>query len=251
MRLLLVICFSLLPPLAAHADLVLRSTHTQATLLELYTSEGCSSCPPADEWYSSLRHHPELWRSVIPLGFHVDYWNYLGWEDRFAKPSYGSRQREYRQQGYARGVYTPGVFAGGREWQQWRHSRPIPVTNKTAGLLEIHIGERDFSASFAPSDPGTDLVHHLHVALLGNGLKSAIKSGENRGRELRHDFVVLEVSRFTSDNFRWSGALPASTLAQAAEALSWVAWVSSGEDLTPLQAAGGWADQESLIDASQ
>ena len=100
-------------PLLSQAQTQLHSGNQQTTLVKLYTSVGCSSCPPADRWYSRLREHPDLWQSVIPIAFHVDYWNYLGWPDRFSDRSYSSRQRKYRSQGRASGVYTPGVFAAG------------------------------------------------------------------------------------------------------------------------------------------
>ncbi len=71
----------------ASADtLHLASGDTRVNLLELYTSEGCSSCPPADRWLSGLRQDPRLWRQLVPVAFHVDYWDGIGWPDRFASP---------------------------------------------------------------------------------------------------------------------------------------------------------------------
>ena len=64
-------------------------------MLELFTSQGCSSCPPADAWLSGLVQRSGLWREVIPLAFHVDYWDRIGWKDRFANPGYSERQRDY------------------------------------------------------------------------------------------------------------------------------------------------------------
>ena len=68
---------------ATAASLTLSSQEQRTTLIELYTSEGCSSCPPADRWLSRLKDDPRLWKQIVPLAFHVDYWNYLGWRDRF------------------------------------------------------------------------------------------------------------------------------------------------------------------------
>ena len=76
----------------AAGTLSAKSPAEQVGLLELYTSEGCSSCPPADRWLSKLKGEPKLWRNIIPLAFHVDYWDYIGWEDRFASPAYTARQ---------------------------------------------------------------------------------------------------------------------------------------------------------------
>ena len=101
------------------ASLSVKSPATQVDLIELYTSEGCSSCPPADRWVSSLQNEPGLWRDFIPVAFHVDYWDYIGWPDRFASPAFTARQYVYAQQQSMRTVYTPGFFNNGKEWR-WR-----------------------------------------------------------------------------------------------------------------------------------
>ena len=75
-----------------------ESTSQQTALLELYTSEGCSSCPPADRWLSKLKNEEGLWTRFIPVALHVDYWDYIGWKDRFASPEYSNRQRKYAKE---------------------------------------------------------------------------------------------------------------------------------------------------------
>src|SRR6266581_5068954 len=72
-----------------------ESGEARTMLVELFTSEGCSSCPPADAWISQLKESPDLWKKIVPVAFHVDYWNNLGWRDRFAKPEFTARQRRY------------------------------------------------------------------------------------------------------------------------------------------------------------
>ena len=80
----------------AHADpIVFQSSDRQTALLELYTSESCSSCPPADSWLSKLKNDPGLWQTFIPIAFHVDYWNHLGWRDRFSDERFTERQQNY------------------------------------------------------------------------------------------------------------------------------------------------------------
>lgn len=96
-----------------------ESADEQVSILELYTSHGCSSCPPADAWLSKLVDRPGLWDEFIPLAFHVDYWNDLGWPDRFASKTFTDRQREYARQGYLSSVYTPGFVLRGDEWRGW------------------------------------------------------------------------------------------------------------------------------------
>ena len=93
-----------------YAEVMISSPETRVNVLELYTSEGCSSCPPADKYISELKSHPGLWTSLIPVAFHVDYWNYIGWEDRFSSPEYSARQRRYARSKNLKTVYTPGCI---------------------------------------------------------------------------------------------------------------------------------------------
>ncbi len=217
-----------------------RSAAERATLLELYTSEGCSSCPPADRWFSGMLDHPDLWQRLIPVAFHVDYWNYLGWEDRFATAEFAERQRDYRRQRITSAVYTPGVMAAGQEWRSWRrHSKQIPFSDERVGVLEFIPEGEGFSARFAPEENVSD-TDTLHVAILGFGLTTPVRAGENKGRELRHDFVVLGHDSFSSQNNQWRGQLPAARESEGAEKLAVVAWVSDSNQLGPVQAAGGW-----------
>ena len=87
----------------------LTSSNHRVGLLELYTSEGCSSCPPADRWVSSLKDDPRVWKDLVPVAFHVDYWDYIGWRDQFASAAFSRRQQEYARQGAIDSVYTPAL----------------------------------------------------------------------------------------------------------------------------------------------
>ena len=239
-----VVLLCALAPLTLSAAHVFRSTGHQATLLELYTSEGCSSCPPADEWFSGLLNDPRLWRDLIPVAFHVDYWNYLGWEDRFAMPGFGERQRQYRRQGTTNGVYTPGVVAAGQEWRSWRRAQAeVPRGDGEPGVLELTIKGDGFEGSLEPgthSDEAGPLL--LHVAVLGFDLVSPVKSGENRGRMLTHDFVVLGYSRHLASDRHWAGPLPDAPRLAETPRHAVVAWVGPANRIQPLQAVGGWVD---------
>jgi len=88
-------------------------------LVELYTSEGCSSCPPADRWLSSLTADPSNSERVIPLALHVDYWDYIGWKDRFAQSKFSTRQREMVRLNHSAIVYTPQVMLNGKDFRAW------------------------------------------------------------------------------------------------------------------------------------
>lgn len=169
-------------------------SHTVA-LLELYTSEGCSSCPPADHFVSGLRGG-YMADQVVPLSLHVDYWDYIGWKDIFARPAFTERQRWLSELAASRTVYTPEIFIGGREFRNWRWGidnavRSINEKPAQASIL-LTLGKPD--AYVLPLEVSTRAPHksRLFVALYENGLSSEVKAGENRGVTLRHDFVVRD-----------------------------------------------------------
>lgn len=228
---------------AARADsLVIESPATRVALLELYTSEGCSSCPPADRWLSSLVNDPRLWRQVVPVAFHVDYWDSLGWSDRFADPAYSQRQRTLAREGHIRTVYTPGLVLNGKEWRSWFRRPLLQLAEATSvGKLRLTVEGPRVSAGFAPTKPVTaPLV--LNLAVLGFGLESQIDAGENRGRRLRHDFVVLDHRLSTMQQSRyaaWRTHLIVPAFANI-ERQALVAWVVEANTTAPLQAVGGW-----------
>ncbi|MBA3608983.1 MAG: DUF1223 domain-containing protein [Chthoniobacterales bacterium] len=115
-------------PLPA-ADVALESGPMRTHLLELFTSEGCSSCPPAEAWLSKLKDDPGLWRDFVPLAFHVDYWDRLGWRDPFASKIWTARQYEYSARWKSSNVYTPGFVLDGREWRN-----NAPNSNRSANI---------------------------------------------------------------------------------------------------------------------
>jgi hypothetical protein len=213
----------------------------QVALIELYTSEGCSSCPPADRWLTQLKADPDLWKAFTPIGFHVDYWDYIGWKDRFASADYGDRQRQYAAEGGVRVVYTPGVFNNGLEWRGWRDRDDVGVENSRAGVLSVSVDGNDVELTFV-REPATDDDLVAHVAILGMNLESDVRAGENRGRKLRHDFVALGVTsvplRRTPDGFAATMALPEASTQAKDKAL--VAWVSDNRVQRPLQSVGGY-----------
>lgn len=223
--------------------ITLTSPVERVTVVELYTSHGCSSCPPADRWLRGLVDNPALWSRVIPLSFHVDYWDRLGWPDRFARKAFSQRQQAYQRSGGIRTVYTPGVVLNGREWRGW-YLQPAPEFDYGApvGRLQLTVEPGSSAAlSFMP------LVEHgqfsAHIAVLGFGLTSVIGGGENAGRTLREDFVVLGVSNGAvseaMEQMRWRLPWP-TTPDVASSRHAVVAWVSAADSPAPLQAVGGW-----------
>ena len=89
---------------------------TQVALLELFTSEGCSSCPPAERWLAGFRTAPGLWREVVPVAWHVTYWDDLGWKDIYAAKAFTARQYAYASLWHSDSVYTPCLVRNGRDW---------------------------------------------------------------------------------------------------------------------------------------
>ena len=220
--------FACVPAVAL--ELVSGERRTQ--LIELYTSEGCSSCPPADRWLSGYLNDDRLFKTLIPVALHVDYWDYIGWKDRFARPLFSTRQREYRAHGHVESVYTPGIVVDGREWRRWfvDRSRPQPAL-PPAGVLRLALDGDSFTARYDGE------ATELHVVWLGFGVTSTVSAGENRGRRFTHDFVVLDHRSYRGDA-SWSGELPPRGDPDKARAIA--AWVSRGGDPAPLQAVAGW-----------
>lgn len=230
---------------AAYAEIVIRSAETQANLIELYTSEGCSSCPPADRWISGLKDHPALWNQLIPVAFHVDYWDYIGWKDRFAQPGFSDRQRRYARERGLSTVYTPGLMSNGKEWRNFSWRAPKVANTGRPGLLTVEVSADELQISFEPEkSPGADKLM-VSAALLGFGLSSQVTSGENAGRELSHDFVVLTLakSEMHIEDGSYKATLPRPGSAMESDQYGLAVWVSGNNQQKPLQAAGGWLNQ--------
>jgi hypothetical protein len=211
-----------------------RKTH----LLELFTSEGCSSCPPAEAWMSKLKDNGGLWRDFVPIAFHVDYWDRLGWRDPLASKAWTARQYEYSERWNSSTVYTPGFVLDGREWQR---SGPPSAGNESPGTLKLSVSDGEkIVASFRPAT-GESKPLELHVARLGFGIATNVKAGENSGRRLQHDFVVLamESTRMTDGEAELTS--PATLTPQDANSRRAIAaWVTEPGKLEPIQAVGGW-----------
>lgn len=171
-------------------------------VVELYTSEGCSSCPPADRWLSTLSGRA----AVLPLSFHVTYWNRLGWPDPFASPEATQRQRDWAVAMGASNVYTPQVVAGGRDWRRWPEL-PAPPPAAPMALSLRRDGARVTAEVGAA--PGR---WQGYWAVLEDGHRSRVTAGENSGETLAHDHVVRHyrpLPAWTGAAQRFELALPA------------------------------------------
>jgi hypothetical protein len=159
-------------------------------VLELYTSEGCSSCPPADKWLSGLKQAAAEGKVVVQA-FHVGYWDYIGWVDRFAAPAHTQRQREIAAANGLRNIYTPQLVRNGRDWRDYEKAlsaRPEPA--KASIKLE-RTGPDTYEAVVTPLVPGEN-KWSAYWTVTENGHSSKVKAGENSGEFLQHDFVVRQ-----------------------------------------------------------
>lgn len=210
-------------PASAASPCSLKSGPYRTPVLELFTSEGCSSCPPADRWLSMTFDAARPPINAVPLAFHVDYWDRLGWPDRFADPVHGQRQNDVARRARSRTVYTPQfVFDGGDAGPggiatqlaplSQAAARQAPARTITASIARQPDGSLRISGtSLATATGGTAVASHTFVALYQNALVSRIAAGENAGRLLRHDFVVR----------RFAGPFPSDGAGRSAFDVRW------------------------------
>jgi len=198
MRLMLFI-LALAPALPEAAECSASSGAGTAALVELYTSEGCSSCPPADRWLASLgSRYPA--GNVVPLALHVDYWDYIGWKDPYAKREFSLRQRKFSQLQRMALVYTPQVLLQGRDFRAWASKsfdQAVAKINAQPARTKLRLAVMSADAQALEVEAVAELVQasadaDLYLAAYRSRLESQVKAGENRGRLLTHDYVVLE-----------------------------------------------------------
>jgi hypothetical protein len=211
-----------------------QSGATVPAVVELYTSEGCSSCPPADRWLSGLKGRDD----VVALAFHVDYWDSLGWKDRFAQPLFTQRQNASQRSSGARFAYTPQVIVDSRDTPDWRGLPAAALQARGPSTVALRL-ERDAGGLALTVTPGAGAPGRLagYVAVVDDGLRSRVDGGENRGETLRHDGVVRALLPWTlagpqPATLRFApGAAPEPDAAR-----HWVAVVTDGAGGRPLQA---------------
>jgi hypothetical protein len=170
----------------------------RAVVVELFTSEGCSSCPPADALLGRLRQESTATNvEVIPLGLHVDYWNFQGWTDRFSSAAYSRRQQKYATKFGIEGPYTPQMVVDGvAEFvgsDAARAHQAIAQAALRPAVAEVQIKplsvDKLLVTVHAPTAPAGDVM----LALTEDNLQSKVSAGENGGKELRHSAVVRDL----------------------------------------------------------
>jgi hypothetical protein len=187
---------------AAGSECKAASGPQTAVLVELYTSEGCSSCPPADRWLSGLGSGGAIPGTLVPIALHVDYWDYIGWKDQYAKREFSLRQRKLSQLQRSALVYTPQVLLQGRDFRGWgtpAFDAAVAKITARPAKARISLAVRQGARRSVEVEAGAELLDPAHkedaalyLASYENRLSSAVTVGENRGRTLAHDYVVLE-----------------------------------------------------------
>jgi hypothetical protein len=198
----LVTFFSVLDSRAGECRL--ESPEHRITLVELYTSEGCNSCPPADRWLSGLPRQGVSSDIAVLLAFHVDYWNQLGWPDRFSRATFSDRQRDVAARASSGVIYTPQLVVDGRDLRQGynvEHLRTkLGAINREKGQARIRAdihssaNEVQISGEVQVLDAGNAKEVQTWIAAFENGLSSRVTAGENAGKRLNHDYVVRELA---------------------------------------------------------
>ena len=173
--------------LAQANQCTVASGPTITPVVELYTSEGCSSCPPADKWASTLKGS-----NAVVQAFHVGYWDYIGWVDRFAAPAYTNRQREIAAKNNLRGIYTPQAVLDGKDWPRWG-GKPENKELARAAISLKQLGTDQFEASVTPLPALLSSNWSAYWTVTEHGHNSKVSSGENKGEFLKHDFVVRQL----------------------------------------------------------
>ena len=206
MKALLPVLLALSLGTAQAAQCTARSTDRTVALVELYTSEGCDSCPPADRWLSSLGPRGFAPDRVVPIALHVDYWDYIGWKDPYAREAHSARQRKMARLARAAMVYTPQVLLQGQDFRAWSSGafeqavakiNTQPAKARISLSIEMRLShgradafEVEAAAELQGAAASPDIA--LFLGAYENKLVSEVKAGENRGKSLPHDYVVLQ-----------------------------------------------------------
>lgn len=210
-----------------------ESGKKKVNIIELFTSESCSSCPPAERWMNNLKNSDELFKSFVPIEFHVDYWNYLNWKDKFSRPEYTQRQRKYASWRNQNSVFTPQLLINSS--LDWHYSKPIPPKNNEESTnIKVTFDKESYKASIQIESTNSK-EYTCEAALLGGNYTTKVKGGENQGRTLHHEFVALQLKSTESKNKKCEIKLEKKqSIPKPAIAI----WIKEKGDLRIIQATG-------------
>ena len=239
---LLILLFSIRVVADNQVRVIAKSGFKHVQLVELYSSESCSSCPPADEWISNLEKKPGLWTQFVPAVFHVTYWNQLGWQDQLSSDLMTKRQQNLTDLWHTPSMYTPSVIVDGSESRDWRKQDLVKsaISQSQAKITIKQLKENSYQIEIELDKKSLNPPKYkVRVAQLGMGLESFIEAGENEGRHLKHNFVILD---WKDQNLMKAKVLQFDFKApkQKVSKLAIIAWLEEVGNPTPLQAAGGF-----------
>lgn len=233
----------LMMPLSAFAKTTYTSSKTKVHMLELFSTQSCSSCPPAQEWVNGLKKSKYLWKTFIPVVFHVDYWNYLGWKDPFSSPIYTRRQKDYASELFQPTAYTPMFVLDGEVTRSHLAEKKLSLIGADVGILRVEkkADANHYQVMFQPSKRyAKPLV--VYYSILGNGISTQIKAGENEGKNLEHDFLSLMLEKQplkkTKSGYVANIKIDITEL-KIAPSRHIVFWVSEDVSMMPIQTVGG------------
>ncbi len=230
----LFILFALIPFISFSKTF--ESGQKKVNLVELYTSQSCSSCPPVERWVSKFKKSSDLWKNIVPVSFHVTYWNHLSWVDKFSQPKFTNRQRLYNSKIQA-GVYTPQVILNGKDFRQWR-SYPKIKSKENPGNLKLEVKK---SKAYLSLDSKAKGKFVCFVAILDNGYITHVLDGENEGRTLKENFIVQNFYEKTIKNS--TGRINCELSIKVEKGLkkpAIAAWIARESDYKTIQAVGGF-----------
>ncbi|SMF62002.1 Protein of unknown function [Pseudobacteriovorax antillogorgiicola] len=217
-------------------------------LVELFTSEGCSSCPPAENWMFQIGKNQSLFKTFNAIEFHVDYWDYLGWKDPFSHKLFSKRQRDYVRQKYMDSVATPTVLVQGKAFYGWRRQQPLPKAKQASLPIKVVQNGDQFKVSvILPKSDKRQLL--AHGSYLSRQLTSKVSHGENAGRTLNHDLIALSLStkplQSSKDGWQTVLNLKENRVAPHVKQRAFVIWISEAGRQMPLQSIGAMLPQKS------
>ncbi|MEO9870175.1 DUF1223 domain-containing protein [Ekhidna sp.] len=197
------------------SSFVLAQQEKPIVIVELFTSEGCSSCPPADKLLSEIVNSSDTKVDIIGLSFHVDYWDYIGWKDPYASKDFTIRQRAYARKFRLNSIYTPQMVVNGKhefvgssksKWRETYSSESATKSNLDLVVSSIIVDHQ--TLTFDVKSKATD--SQINVAIVEKNLSQNVIRGENRGRTLSHDNVVrvYDTRRFDGKSNTFSLKVP-------------------------------------------
>jgi len=234
-----------------------QSSEQKNQLIELYTSQGCSSCPPAEHLLTNLVDSEQLWQRYFPIALHVNYWNYLGWSDTYSSAQANEYQQQHFKHSNTSNIYTPQFVVDGNEWRGFFRSAPLPtISNKLAGQLSLQLDDSSAMASMQFANISANIPALCHFALLSFDPHVEITAGENSGLSLSQDFAMLEIlterSEFKNDHYKCATSLTAlPRLTQSLGVIKKYAlfgWMAS-QTHRPIQVTGGWLKLNSAAES--